>query len=817
MHSRAALSTGCRIALIGFVLGIAGVAWAADAPGAQTIQFHIEPQPLASALNAFALQSHQQILFTPEVTKGKTTQGTHGALTADEALERLLAGTGLFSSKTADGMVMVSRADAKGASAVRDPLRAPDGAINNQTANTQSVAAQNQAPISLDEVVVTAQKRTERLQDVPLSVSAVSGAEIAAKGVTSLEDLQYSIPGLSMASFGPGQENIQVRGVAGILGRPTTGQYLDELSVSGDDSNNTLHVSLLDMERLEVLRGPQATLYGEGSMGGTIRYITTPPDLSGVSGLVETDGGKVSEGAASYRGALVANLPLITDKVGLRLVGGYEREGGWIDNSSTGRSDVNGTSDMTIRAALRALPAEHLEVSLLFLHQQNDQDDGNFGINHVSTATVPTYDRDIYNLGAATLRYDFGAVSLVEAAGYIDHNTREQFDFTPYLQPILVANLGVAPADVSQIFNPESEWTRSFSNELRLASNGDGGFHWIVGAFYRTSHMQQTNVVSTAPTTLPFQILDTPASLRSHSYSLYAEGTYKLTDKLTALAGVRFYHDTERIDSDQVSFGAPISDHDRASFHSTNPRFNVRYEFSAQSMLYLNATEGFRSGGFNIGTPPGPTTFAPDHIWTYEVGTKQQLLERRLEFDGALYYSDWSSVQSAFFPPGTAGIVVTENAGKATGWGTDVSLAARPLGGLKLMATFGWNSLEFKTSTADKNAGDPVDYAPRKSYSLSLDYRRAIAGTTEGFLRADYQYSGRAQVTLRDFAQIVALPAHDTLNIRLGLDWRSFEASLYGTNILNDSTPIQIGPYGAIAENVEQRPRTLGVNVRLHF
>ena len=136
---------------------------------------------------------------------------------------------------------------------------------------------------------------------------------------------------------------------------------------------------------------------------------------------------------------------------------------------------------------------------------------------------------------------------------------------------------------------------------------------------------------------------------------------------------------------------------------------------------------------------------------------------------------------------------------------------------MTLTATFGWNSLEFKTSTADKNAGDPVDYAPRKSYSLSLDYRRAIAGTTEGFFRTDYQYSGRAQVSLRDFAQIVPLPARDTLNIRLGLDWGSFEASLYGTNILNDSTPIQVGPYAAIAENVEQRPRTLGVNVRLHF
>jgi len=329
--------------------------------------------------------------------------------------------------------------------------------------------------------------------------------------------------------------------------------------------------------------------------------------------------------------------------------------------------------------------------------------------------------------------------------------------------------------------------------------------------------MEQTNVVITAPTTFPFEILDTPVTLQSHSYSLYGEGGYKLTDKLAVLAGVRFYHDTETFDSDQVIFGTPTSDHERATFQSTNPRFNVHYEFSPASMVYLNAAEGFRSGGFNVGTPPGPETFAPDRIRTYEFGTKQQLLDRRLEFDGAVYYRDWTDVQSAFFPPGTAGIVVTENAGKASGWGADVSVAARPLDGLTLTATYGWNNLEFKTNTADKNAGDPVDYAPSKSYSVSLDYRRAIGGPTVGFFRADYQYSGQAQVTLRDFGEIVPLPARDMLNLRLGFDLGSFEASLFGTNVLNNSTPIQIGPYGAIAENVEQRPRTIGVNLRLHF
>jgi iron complex outermembrane receptor protein len=838
MHEKTHKTVKALVVCLATCLGVNAVYAADPAP----IEYRIEPQSVSKALKAFAAQSNMQLIFTEQDVRGAKTAGVMGTRLPREALEEILKGTGLEFEFTANNVVVIRKAshpiesaatrvsrsgdpsdypkEGKKSSSDTFPMAQMDQGGRSQSSTAvggAASAAQASRKGELQEIVVTAQKREERLQDVPLSVSAVTGEEIAAKGITSLEDLQYSVPGLSMASFGPGQENVQIRGVSGILGRPTTGQYLDEMSISGDDSNNTIHENLREMQRVEVLRGPQATLYGEGSMGGTIRYITTPPDLDAYSGSLEAAGGEASGGAESYRGNLIANVPLIAGTLGLRLVGGYEKNGGWIDNAFTGRNDVNGSVTKTVRAALRALPNDRIELSLLLLHQQNDQDNGDFAVNHVSTATVPTYDRDRYSLVAATARYDFDGAELVESAGYIDHDTQEQFDFTPYLQPILVAGLGVPPSFVSQIFNPESEWTRAFNDELRLTSNGQAAFNWTVGAFYRNSKMQQTNEVRTQPGSFPFEILNTPAAFRSSSYSLYAEGSYRLSDKLTALAGVRFYHDTEHIGSNQVTFGVPTSDFDQASFHSVNPRFNLRYEFSPVSMVYANAAEGFRSGGFNVGTPPGPATFAPDHIWTFEIGTKQELWERRLQFDGAVYYSRWSDVQSAYFPPGTAGIVVTENAGRAGGWGTDLSFTARLIEGLKLTATYGWNNLAFKADTADKNAGDPVDYAPRKSFSVSLDYRRALGTRSTGFLRADYQYSGSAQVSIRDFGEIIPLPARGMLNLRAGVDFGSFEASLFATNALNNSTPIQIGPYAAVAQNVEQRPRTVGVNLRLHF
>lgn len=806
----------------------------------EVFDLKIESQPLAAALQEFAKQSGIQVIFFSQVTEGLNAPAVHGRLTASAALQKLLDDSKLtyreINPKTIEirplaavNSLVSGNAMADGAAATVDDKRegktdSSDGfrvaqSTSGATATAPALAATptTPSPPVLEEVVVTARKREERLQDVPLSISAVTAEEVAARGVTNLENLQYSIPGLSVSAFGPGQENIQIRGVAAILGRPTTGLYLNELSISGDDANNVLHVSLLDMQRIEVLRGPQATLYGEGSMGGTIRYITTPPDLSSYSGQLEAEGGQVYRGGGSYRGALIANLPLVTDKLGLRLVGGYERDGGWIDNTYFGLSNVNGLATTTVRGELRARPIEGAELSILYAHQENRQNYSNFAIDHTSTATVPTYYRDTYNLVTATLQYDLGGVVLVEAPGYIDHNTQEQFDFTPYLQPILVAALGVPPSFAAQIFNPETEWTRSFSNELRIASRGSSKLKWTVGTFYRSSKMDQTSEATTAPGTFPFELLNLPANLKSSSYSAYAEGEYQLTSSLNFLAGLRYYHDSERIYANQVSFGVPAVTAGEQSFHSTNPRFNIRYRFSADAMMYLNAAEGFRSGGFNVGTPPGPQTFAPDHIWTYEIGTKQQLFDRKMEFDGAVYYSNWTDVQSAFFPPGTAGIVVTENAGRAAGWGTDLSVAVRPLDGLTLTATYGWNNLEFKTNTADKKVGDPVDYAPSKSASASIEYRRPIAGKSAGFVRADYQYVGQAQVTIRDFDEIVPLPSRSTVNLRTGVDLGSLEISVFGTNVFNDSKSIQIGPYAAVAQNLEQQPRTVGVTLRAHF
>jgi iron complex outermembrane recepter protein len=675
---------------------------------------------------------------------------------------------------------------------------------------------------NLAEIVVTAQKYEQRLQDVPLSISAVTADELAARNVRSLADMQFSVPGLSSFEYGPGVGYVQIRGVSTSIGNQTVGRYLDEMPINGDAQGSGIDVRLIDMQRVEVLRGPQGTLYGEGSMGGTIRYLTTSPDLNEFSGSVEAGGGQVTDGSDSVLATGVLNAPLSQGLAGLRMVAGYEKDGGWIDNTTTGQSDINGVVVKTGRATLKVTPSDRLSLSLLALHQDLDQDNQNFGTDGKTAATVDTHNRDRYTLVNGVLSYDFDAVTLLESAGYLDRTADIQYDLTPFYLPVLQYYFGVAPGAITQVSLPTVTDIKTYSNELRLSSRGNSRLHWTVGAYYRKFESDNSGTVGTAPGTLPVVILATAQDHVSKSWALFGEASYPLTENLSGTLGVRYYEDKVESTTKSTSFGFTTTDVGEETFTTFNPRVNLQYAFSRESMVYLGAAKGFRSGGFNLtsaggGTVTIPPTYSPDKLWTYELGTKQQLLDRRLEFDWAVYWTDWTDVQSSFFVPGSA-ITVIQNGGKVSGWGTDVALTARPVDGLTLTATYGWNNLEYQNSTADKLEGDPVDNAIRDSYSASVDYRVPLAESVKGFVRVDYQHAGKAQITLRNFNnQIVYIDQRDLVNLRVGADWSRYEASIYADNVTNDRTPIIPGPFGVIVNNVEQRPRTVGIYLRARF
>ena len=325
----------------------------------------------------------------------------------------------------------------------------------------------------------------------------------------------------------------------------------------------------------------------------------------------------------------------------------------------------------------------------------------------------------------------------------------------------------------------------------------------------------------TAPQAAPFTILLTDESVRTKTVATYAEANYAFTPKLKLTAGLRYFKERLSQDTLTTSFGADTVDVNSATFTTLNPRVNLSYEADRDSMVYANVAKGFRGGGFNLTSTGGadstvPPTFKPDNIWTYELGTKQQLFQNRAFLDASIYRSMWSGVQSYGFAPGNPVVIVT-NSGHVEGWGADVSLSTRPLVGLTVTGTYSWNNLAFNEATGDKLPGDPVDGAVRKTISASVDYRHSLADGVTGFARIDYQHAGPARLTLRNFNQIIQRPGRNLVNLRLGADLDKYEIALFATNLFDQKAPNIIGPFGVFAENLEQRPRTIGVSGRADF
>lgn len=683
----------------------------------------------------------------------------------------------------------------------------------------QAATKANQSTM-VQELVVTAQKREQRLQDVPLSITAVTGEDISRRGVTSLIDLQYSVPGLSAIQYGPGQERVQLRGISDTYGLPTTGRYLDEMPINIDAQGLGLDLRLLDMERIEVLRGPQGTLYGEGSMGGTIRYLTANPDLTRYGADLETRLGSVTDGGTSWRASAVLNAPLVEDRLGLRLVAGYEKDAGWIDSLVTGQKDINDAEIYTVRGKLLAKLGDNLEASLLVMHQENDQAYQNFGIDRKSSALVQELNNSRYDLVNGVVKWDLGGAELVESIGWTEFHIHNQNDVSSTYVP-LIGLFGFPPGFVTSAALGAPSTVRTWTDELRLASKPGSPIDWTVGLYGRDSQTATVADIVTAPGQLPFTLLHSEGAGGSRSWAAFGEAGWHATSQLTLSAGLRYFSDKRTTDTDTISFGLPYVEAFDATFTSLNPHFNVSYEFSPVSMVYFNVAKGFRSGGFNsqAAAPPGvtiPLTYQPETLWTYEAGTKQQWFDRRLIFEGAVFYNDWTDVQSTFFIPGSILAAIT-NGGKVQGWGVDASLTARPVAGLTLVGTYGWNNMEYKTLSAEKAPGDPVDFAVRETWSLSADYRRPLSGEVQGFVRLDYQHAGVSSIIFRNFGSVGVIPGHGMLNARIGIDFGRFEASLFADNLTDNKAPLLPTGVGVTGQAVEQTPRTVGINLKAHF
>jgi iron complex outermembrane receptor protein len=676
-----------------------------------------------------------------------------------------------------------------------------------------------------DDIVVTAQKREQSLIDVPLSITAVTGEELAKRSASTIEDLQYSVPGISITEFSPGQQRVQIRGVSVYSGLPTVGVYQDEMPLNLELNQSGQDVRLLDIDRIEVLRGPQGTLYGQGAMGGTIRYITNDVDLSRVAASGSGEIAGVDGGGTDWKGEAMLNVPLVTDRLGLRFAGSYQNFGGWIDNPLLGARNVNGGHALTLRGKLKMVLSDAFKLTVTAQHQEMAIGAQNLGDgNQQVFDRVPTPFRSTATMVNATATYDLGFATLLSSTGYLDRHDRGVIDFTNVLGPFIPLFTGVPASAVTGISATSTPSDKIFTEEVRLSSNGDAPFGWTIGGFYRNSRTATHTDTVVTPNVLPpgFVLFGADGTNpdSSRSWAVFGEASYRIVPTLTALVGLRYFEDRRVQDSSSTIFGAAAIDRGSATFHALSPRFNLSWQPSDRITIYTNVAKGFRSGGFNLTSTGGglgtvPPSFAPDTLWSYEVGAKFRSADHKLSIELSGYRNNWNDVQTTTNIPGLP-TSFTTNGGKLAGWGADGSISYMPVSAVTFTLTGGWNNMANKSNTVEHLAGDRADYVPHFTGSASAEYRFDL-GTRPSFVRVDYQHSDSFQVFSRNFQTVPARSdPQNILNARLGIagDWWS--AAVFVRNVLN-RTSVIYPAFGSLIYPARLEPRTAGVSFSVKY
>ena len=686
-----------------------------------------------------------------------------------------------------------------------------------------SDAGAQESPRQLEEVVVTAQKREQALMDVPLSVQAITAADLATRGTSDYSDLLQIIPSASFVSASaPGFETIQMRGIAsGTTGDATVAYYIDDVAFGIPNLQIAPPARFYDLERLEVIRGPQGTLYGQGAMGGMLKFVTNRPNLEEFDFKARGSAYSTDGGDDSYNADAMINAPLVKDTFGLRISGGYEDVGGFADAPDFPGEDVNGADLSNIRVRGLWAAADTLSVSGSYWHIEADQDFGNTFANDIDDPTIiDTYGIDGFintkvDTADLTLDWEMPFANLISATGYIEHT----LDF-------------VYPLDTSGFpsYNDSTFETDSFTQELRLVSNDDeSAWKWVAGVYYRDATVDNDilYLLDIGTGSIDYPVINQTGDLSTESYNIFGELSRKFfDDRLQALVGLSYFEDDRKttvgknyLDLDRTAF-VPVAGDD-ATFDSTNPRFNLMYSPSDNGNVFLNIAKGFRSGtiqtqasvdaaeAIGISTSTGVD---PDKVWSYELGTKWQLADNTVLLEAALYYSEWEDIQIQF---PTGGVIALANGGDAEISGIDLALAwATPLDGLNVQLSGNYNESEFSevkpgiTASVPTIAdGEQIPLVPQSNVSLSGDYSWDMSNGLTGFAFAAYSYrDSQINTSGEESGEPVDVKA------RLGVRTEHWSAALFGNNLLNDDDAVLISAVGGIQRQI-LRPLSIGLEL----
>lgn len=687
--------------------------------------------------------------------------------------------------------------------------------------------AQQPAEVSgseLEEVIVQAAKRTENLQTVPVSVTALSSATLETQGIANFSDYLGLVPGLANDSGGAdGHGNTILRGLnTGYYSTsPTVGFYVDDTpySPSSSASAGTIlnpGLGLVDVDHIEVLKGPQGTLYGASTLGGLIKLVTTPPDLNSTGGSLRTDGSSVTGGGLGFGLEGILNVPIIPGSLAVR-VSAFDRETpGYMTNTTLNTTDRGAGRKQGGRITFRWVPQENLDIHLsAFLQDLRINGWNNEFINLQTLAPIagnytyqapyePTFHTtyEVYNL---SINYTAGSIGkLTNSTSYNTYADHELVDFTPYAAAVLNA---YAPAPVPANAALPLIWgptLKKLTDELRFSSNRIGRFEGLAGLYFTREQTTFANTLINAipPSTEP---IPGPSGLVQHStlpttykeYAAFADLTYYLVDDVDLTVGGRYSHNKQDEEVGSTGFtGSGYFNSVRTSGNDFTYQAALRWQPITQLNTYARVATGYRPGGAQSAQGiPGDTSFRPDTDTTYEVGLKGLWLDNTLRTNLALYYTDWKDIQITSIPPnGLEGDYVISNAGRATVKGVEFETQYVPINHLTLGATLAYTESKLTSISEDASAvtgakaGDSLPYTPKWGGSATADYVKPLNADLNATVGATYRYQGSK---ISDYPGDpnntgVAIPAYRTVDLRAGVSWSRYKAQFRVANVLSE-------------------------------
>lgn len=804
--------------------------------------------PLEDALIQWGVVAGVSVMINTSTVNGQITDGVRGTLSAREVLIELLRHSGLGYAEDG-GRVKIAPAasfvrsnmvdqrtgsiDKSSESDIQQkgvpPEDTPEGASENREGRRSS----------LDEVVVTAQRREERLIDTPTSVTVLDASEMSKLGVTSIPDFGDSVPGMVVNSTGAGNTQITLRGVTtGIDIGATTAIYYDDVPLGPQASFFTPDPSLVDLERIEVLRGPQGTMYGISSMGGLIKYVTKLPDLVNFGGNVQVGASDIQNGGVGYNFAAAVNIPIIDNVLGVRATAFETHDGGYIDNVQLGKSDVNSANTYGGRLDVLFKPTDELSIRLGGLLQRLERKgqataDYDFdGQPAAGALDQIRYSPESFisnlNLVDATVSYNFGPVKLTSISSYQDFDDQNTIDLTPLIVPLLrqyfnVDNYSTVAARATLNF-------AKVTQELRLASDGGEWVDWVVGAFY--SHQSESHYQYFLATDLSRQDVADPGLLtatspgRSDEVAGFGDLTVHLTKQLDVTGGIRYARVT--IASDTVNtglFSGNGTPYEVASDHVPTYLADARYHLSQDQTAYLRYATGYRPGGPNsvginlaTGALVGPAQYESDSLKSYEVGYKAAFADGRFVLDWDAYHINWSNIQVET----SSGIYAfVENApGGASISGTELALTARPVRDLALSASAAYQDAFLRQASLALGAfaGERLPNVPHLTGTLGADYTFGHGGLEPSvggsFRYVDARWSSFNDSTYPQYH----LPDYAIVDLHGGIHLGSVDGQLYLRNVFNKCAQMAAAtgssPY---AQVTIMQPRTIGFNLSMPF